>query len=79
LALMMALVLSATSPGWASEKFEDFMFAADLERDYKLPQSTWRHWHHTGQLRAAKVGRRLVWKRGDAIAFLAEQGLDVTA
>ena len=57
----------------------DLMYAADLERDYKLPESTWRFWHYTGRLRAAKLGRRLVWKRADVLAFLAEQGLDVTA
>ncbi|WP_082950186.1 MULTISPECIES: helix-turn-helix domain-containing protein [unclassified Mycobacterium] len=54
----------------------DLLFASDLEREYRLPESTWRFWHYEGKLPAAKIGRRLVWKRSDVVAFLAAQGLD---
>lgn len=53
------------------------LFASDLHREFKLPESTWRYWHYTDKLRAAKLGRRLVWKRVDVVRFLAEQGVDV--
>ncbi|MEC4764767.1 helix-turn-helix domain-containing protein [Mycobacterium sherrisii] len=56
----------------------DLLFARDLEREYHLPESTWRFWHYEGKLPAAKVGRRLVWKRSDVIEFLASQGLDAS-
>ncbi|HTY34013.1 helix-turn-helix domain-containing protein [Mycobacterium sp.] len=54
----------------------DYMFASDLEREFKLPESTWRFWHTTGKLPATKLGRRLVWRRADVLAFLASQGLE---
>jgi hypothetical protein len=52
------------------------MFCEDLEREFRLPQSTWRYWNATEKLKAAKLGRRLVWRRSDVLAFLAAQGLD---
>lgn len=56
----------------------DFMFASDLEREFKLVESTWRYFHYEGKLPAVKVGRRLVWKRADVLEFLAAQGLDAS-
>jgi hypothetical protein len=52
----------------------DFMYAADLEREFKLPESTWRYWNTIGKLPATKLGRRLVWRRADVLNFLAAQG-----
>lgn len=57
----------------------DLMFADELEAEYRLPASSWRYFHYVGKLRATKIGRRLVWKRADVVAFLAEQGLDIGA
>ena len=52
---------------------DEWMFTEDLERDFKLPQSTWRYWHQTGRgPKARKWGRRLVWRRDEVEAFFAE-------
>jgi hypothetical protein len=53
----------------------EFMFAKDLEQEFRLPESTWRYWHLTGKLPATKLGRRVVWRREDVLTFLAAQGL----
>jgi hypothetical protein len=52
----------------------EYLFAEDMERDYKLPESTWRYFHSVGKgPKASKLGRRLVWKRSEVEAWVAQQ------
>ncbi len=52
----------------------EILFATDLEAEYRIPQSTWRYWAHTGQgPRSYRLGRRRVWDRSEIEKWLAEQ------
>jgi predicted DNA-binding transcriptional regulator AlpA len=52
----------------------EYLFAEDMESEYKLPASTWRYFYGAGKgPKASKLGRRLVWKRSDVEAWIAEQ------
>jgi predicted DNA-binding transcriptional regulator AlpA len=52
----------------------EYLFAEEMESDYKLPASTWRYFYSVGKgPKASKLGRRLVWKRSDVEAWMAEQ------
>jgi hypothetical protein len=52
----------------------ELLFADEMERHYKLPQTTWRYWaaNNMGP-RSFLLGRRRVWRRSDVEKWLAEQ------
>jgi hypothetical protein len=53
---------------------DEYLTAEDLERDYRLPASTWRYFHTADKgPKATKMGRRLLWKRSVVEAWIAEQ------
>lgn len=52
----------------------EFLSSADLERLTGTRASTWRYWASIGQGPASfRLGRRRVWPKVKALAWLAEQ------
>lgn len=57
----------------------DYLTADDLETMTGIPASTWRYFAHAGKgPQSLKIGRRRVWRREAALAWLAEQELAAT-
>jgi predicted DNA-binding transcriptional regulator AlpA len=55
---------------------DDLLFAEEMERDYRLPASTWRYFYSVGKgPKATKLGRRLLWKRADVEAWISAQNM----
>ena len=53
---------------------EIFLGALDLEKLTKTKASTWRYWASIGSGPASfRLGRRRVWRKSTALAWLAEQ------
>jgi hypothetical protein len=52
----------------------DYLDSVDLEELTGTPASTWRYWAVNGEGPPSfRLGRRRVWKRSIALAWLAEQ------
>ncbi|MGE5696837.1 MAG: helix-turn-helix transcriptional regulator [Candidatus Sericytochromatia bacterium] len=52
----------------------DILDADDLERLTGTKASTWRYWAHIGSGPPSfKLGRRRVWAKSEAMAWIAEQ------
>ena len=52
----------------------EFLSSADLERLTGTRASTWRYWASIGQGPASfRLGRRRVWRKAEAMSWLAEQ------
>jgi prophage regulatory protein len=50
---------------------KEFLNSTDLEQLTGTPASTWRYWAHIGSgPESFKIGRRRVWKRSTAMAWL---------
>ena len=55
-------------------KEHEYMTAGDLEKLTGTKESTWRYWAHVGEGPPSfKLGRRRVWKKTAALAWIAEQ------
>jgi excisionase family DNA binding protein len=63
---------SPVSPG-----LDPLLTVADVAAHIGANEATVRHWIHTGQLRASKLGSRIGWRiaRSDYEAFLARRRL----
>lgn len=52
----------------------EYLNSNDLERLTTIPASTWRYWAHIGSgPPSLKLGRRRVWRKSQALAWIAEQ------